>query len=268
MKKGREYELLTLAIYQALFKRIPGTKAEINKKMKGRSGTYHQIDVYAEIPVGSHIYKTAIECKDYKHKIGMSKMRQFLGLLSDINIDKGICVTKTGFTKPAIQLSKSYGVDLIELRHPAKKDWEGRVKEIVIQMHAYIPEIQNISFELTIPQKGLEGKRFSGFANTIFLVKENDEVFKTMGKIIQENIVNDWTEKSKTANIRFDESIFLKVNKKLIPIKGLTFQYRFRAIPKEIMIDGEKTVEYILKDALTGKIAIIDKSLKNIEFKE
>jgi len=260
ISKGKEYELLTMNVYVELLKKYPEAKIELRKKILGKSNTSREIDVYAEIPLGFHTYKTAIECKNYNDTIGIETVDAFLGKLQDIEVDKGILVTKSGYTGPAKKSAREHGLDLIELRKPAEEDWQGRLKVIHIQMQMYYPEIYNI--ELKTDRKELVGKEMAGLANELILTDENGNLYKDLNQIIQENINNDWTEEQKVANVIFEKLYFLKVNNEKIPVKGFSFKYCFHKTPQEIIIDGERTVELIMKNAFTEEIRTIDKDFK------
>ncbi|OIN98111.1 hypothetical protein AUJ66_01535 [Candidatus Desantisbacteria bacterium CG1_02_38_46] len=255
---GKEHELIIMNVYTGLLKKYPGAKVEFRKKIMGKSNTLKEIDVYTEIPIGPHTYKTAIEYKDYKNNIGIEKVQEFLGKLQDINIDKGILVTKSGYTEPAEKFAKEHGIDLIELRKPKEEDWEGRAKTIHVQMQIYYPEIFDI--ELKTDRRELVGKKMSGLANELIFVDENGNIYKNFNKIIQENIQNDLTEEIKTVNITFKKPYFFKIDSEKVSVKGMSFKYRFQKVPKEIIIDGENIVELIIKDTFTGEIKTIDKN--------
>jgi len=238
--KAKEFELMTMNVYIGLLKKYPEVKVELRKKIIGKSNVTREIDVYAEVPLGPHIYRTVIECKDYKGNIGIEKVQEFLGKLQDLNVDKGILVTKSGYTKPAKEFAKKHGIDLIELRKPTEEDWGGRVKTIHVQMNIYYPEIYDI--ELKTGRKELVGKKMEGWANELIIIDENGNPYKNLSKIIQENINNDRTEEEKTVNVIFERPYFLKTDGEKIPVKGISFKYRFHRTPEEIVIDGERTV--------------------------
>lgn len=257
---AKEFELMTMNVYIGLLKKYPEVKVELRKKIIGKSKVAREIGVYAEVPVGLHKYRTAIECKDYKNNIGIEKVQEFLGKLQDLNVDKGILVTKSGYTKPAKAFAKGHGIDLIELRKPTEEDGEGRVKTIHVQMNIYYPEIYDI--ELKTGREELVGKKLEGRANELIIIDENGNPYKDLNKIIQESIKNNRTEKQKTVDVIFEKPYFLKAEGEKIPVKGISFKYRFHRTPEEIVIDGERTVELIIKNAFTGEIRTIDKDFE------
>ena len=124
MNNSIEYELFTREIYQQLVDAdtIKATKVQHNVKLEGKSGQKHQIDVYWEYEIAGVIHKVAIECKNYSKPIAIGKVRDFYGVLSDLNNVAGIMVTKAGFQEGAKKFAKQYGISLKELRNPTREE--------------------------------------------------------------------------------------------------------------------------------------------------
>ena len=98
------------------------TKVQHNVKLEGKSGQKHQIDVYWEYEIAGVTHKVAIECKNYNKPIAIGKVRDFYGVLADLNNVAGIIVTKAGFQKGTIQFVREHGISLKELRNPTREE--------------------------------------------------------------------------------------------------------------------------------------------------
>lgn len=124
MNNATEYELFTREIYQQLVDAdtIKATKVQHNVKLEGKSGQKHQIDVYWEYEIAGITHKVAIECKNYNKPIAIGKVRDFYGVLADLNNVAGIMVTKAGFQKGTIQFAREHGISLKELRNPTREE--------------------------------------------------------------------------------------------------------------------------------------------------
>lgn len=135
MNANTEYELFTREVYRQLsaYHHTCFTKVQHNIKLKGRSGCEHQIDVYWEYKKDGITHRFAIECKNYKNSISISKVRDFFGVLNDIGNIQGIIVTKVGYQKGAKQYAKEYGISLKELRSP--NDGETIIGNIDLRLH-------------------------------------------------------------------------------------------------------------------------------------
>ena len=75
--------------------------------------------------------------------------------VEDANIEKGVIVSKEGFTSGAIALAKQRNISLVEMREPNDADWEGTIKTIHIMMHMIgqpIPERDGIADSLADPR--------------------------------------------------------------------------------------------------------------------
>lgn len=118
MKAGTKYELLAQQVYQILLDcEWPGKNICVQHdiKLTGRSGQEHQVDVYWEYEHQGIRHKVAIECKDYNKPISIGRVRDFLGLLLDLQDVSGIIVSANGFQKGAKEFAKYYKINLEEL---------------------------------------------------------------------------------------------------------------------------------------------------------
>lgn len=88
MNPNIEYKKFTQEIYQELVNAdvLKTTDVQHNVKLKGRSGQEHQIDVYWEYEIAGTKQKVAIECKNYNKTVGIGKVRDFCGVLYDLNL--------------------------------------------------------------------------------------------------------------------------------------------------------------------------------------
>jgi hypothetical protein len=86
-----------------------------------------------------HTYRTAIECKFEADPIGKDPITKLAYILSDAGIDKGVVVSKAGFTEDAKNVARDANISLVELRSPADKDWEGRLETIHIEWQVHVP---------------------------------------------------------------------------------------------------------------------------------
>ena len=114
MNPNIEYEKFTQEIYQELVNAdvLKTTEVQHNVKLKGRSGQEHQIDVYWEYEIAGSKHKVAIECKNYNKTVPVSKVRDFYGVLADLNNVTGILVTKVGYQEGAKRYATEHGIML------------------------------------------------------------------------------------------------------------------------------------------------------------
>ena len=130
----KEYEAITKYIYETLGKEFGVTVEGYgnNCKVQGKSGNFHQVDVLTMQSNGVHQVRTAIECKYLKKKITKDTVMKVLGIINDARIDKGVIVSKSGFTKDAVNFAREYNIGLVELREIHEKDFHEHPKEFHI----------------------------------------------------------------------------------------------------------------------------------------
>lgn len=176
----RTYESITKYIYETLGKKT-GVKVKgygSTCKVNGKSGVIHQIDVLTSHSDGIHNYETAIECKYWKEKINKDIVMKVSEIIEDANINKGVIVSKNGFTQDGIDFAKYRNIGLVELREINSKDLGGKSKEmnigdinIHISMLIKRPEILEIDLG---NNRKLEIKHeFDFFDYTILLKNEH-----------------------------------------------------------------------------------------------
>ena len=133
MNANTEYEKFTREVCErlALFKGLQPSSVQHDVKLKGQSGQEHQVDVYWEYKKDGEVHRVAIECKNYSYGVSIGKVRDFYGVISDLDNVKGIMVTTVGYQKGAKQYADYYGISLKELRAP--RDGETIIGELDIR---------------------------------------------------------------------------------------------------------------------------------------
>ena len=111
VKPGKELELRVAEAYRQMGAR----KVEHDLELAG-----NQVDVYVELATqGDLLHRIAVEVKDWSSPVGISavnKFGQIVKLLhSERLIDEGIIVSAGGFSRPARNAAKIYGLRLLEL---------------------------------------------------------------------------------------------------------------------------------------------------------
>ncbi len=97
----KEYEEITKYIYETLGA-ANGVKIEChgnNCKVTGKSTVVHQIDVLTSHSDGLHSYKTAVECKYCEQTINKDIIMKVAEIVEDAGLNKGVIVSKNGFTR-------------------------------------------------------------------------------------------------------------------------------------------------------------------------
>ena len=273
---GKSYESLTEAVFSELLKQdsVENIKIEKNKILTGKSTT-HEIDVYWQFRVGDIVYETIIQAKDWNSKVPQGEILKLKAILEDLpSQPRGIFVTKTGFQAGAIKVAKANGILLYELREPTEKDWEGRLKTIIIDIHATIPDGKieivpdNIWLNKELLKRGLDKKeiRIMGLENEIIIFNEDGKKWKNLYEIKSEELDKIQAgEKNKEVTIDLNVPKYIKTNDEafpLIKLKEIKLILSKVTITQSMKLDGSTMVGYILKNILDGTEKIFDKNLK------
>lgn len=122
MTRGKEFELLTKSIFEKLSENSKFESVEHNVKLEGKDGP-RQIDVLISAKVAGMELKTIIECKDYKSKISVGKIDALHSVMQDVNANKAVLVSKSGFSSTAMKKAKRLGISLYTAHEALKSSW-------------------------------------------------------------------------------------------------------------------------------------------------
>ncbi|MBT1688866.1 restriction endonuclease [Dawidia soli] len=222
----RGYEQVTKYIYETLGK-ATGVKIEghgSSCKVKGKSGVYHQIDVLTSHSDGIHTYRTAIECKFWEDSINKDIVMKVAEIIEDAGINKGVIVSKKGFTTDGISFAKYKNIGLVELRELENRDREEfNLGMLNIKTELRRPEILGIMIDNVGENLRPE---HTDTRQIIVRVKEGEEIpfenylttFKMeLHKEAPDNVVEKYYELK-------GAELFTKGAKKSIKIRGFTLK--------------------------------------------
>jgi hypothetical protein len=277
---GISYENLAQQIFNEILNQdsVKTINVQHNVMIQGKT-TSHQIDIFWEFEVGGIRYCTIVQAKDWKSTVPQGAILQFKAILDDLpGQPRGIFVTRTGYQNGAIDVAKANGILLYELREPTEADWEGKIKTIVILLHALVPRTKNLNIvhdeewvKQQLQQKGLEKItekiQIAGMTNEIFLYDLNFQPIMTIKDVVDSFFSNDNFKKFGPVLIskKFDEYIYIETTSLTFPfikIDRIEAEISIIESVEEIKIDGENIVGFILKNVLNGSIQTFDKQVK------
>lgn len=278
----RSYEELVKDIYQELGK-ATGVKIECwgsKCKVLGQSGASHQIDVLASHSDGVHTYKTAIECKFWDKKVSKDAVFKLSGILTDAKLDRGVLVSKSGFTENATAIANTENIKLIRLREAVDVDWDKFVffKKIsmdfclvVDEVFDYravisnVDEVQRESFRdagitlrIEVGNKGAISlceiaDKYRNFPD-ISVEDNSKNIFRWAATVSVNNEVRTYTVKFPEETLVVHPTTGYKAN-----ISELGFSVRENTISKEICIDYEDRVAWIMEVIFEKKVFAISR---------
>lgn len=261
------YEKLAQEIYQAISdaEGIKNINVQHNIKLPGKSGCNHQIDVYWEFEMMGIKHCVAIECKNYSSEVSVGKVRDFFGVLHDVGNTKGIFVTKVGYQSGAEKFANYYGISLKELRFPTTKDWEGRVKDIVLTITAFFINIKERTFDIDVAwllqnSSYKEGDQISvsGMADEMRIVDGSGRQITTLHEI-ENSLPRDQEQINKEANPQFSDAFLVDPSGQRFKINGIHYIYDVVAQSQTSISEGGAIAKAIMKDVSSGAIKFFDK---------
>jgi hypothetical protein len=264
-----EYEKLTQEIYQTIsaFDGIQNVDIKHNVKIEGKSGCKHQIDVYWEFEFMGETHRVAIECKNYSKEVSVGRVRDFFGVLYDIGDIKGIFVTKVGYQSGAIKYSDYYNISLKELRFPTEKDWEGRIKDIIINIHAFTTNIKKREPEIDVDwlfknTRYKEGDQisFNGLTTEFLIINSVGEKITDFYEL-ESKLPHAWkVENDIEHKYSFDDAFLVLPNGDKFKLNGVAYVYDVLSDSSESVLEGEVVAKAIFKDIKNGTIKFLNKN--------
>lgn len=103
LKKGTGFEIKIAELFEK-----NGYLVTHDIKMKGSSGTTHQIDVLAEFKAPLHTSTVIIEAKSYKSNIDKDIIMKLIQIQQDLSADRAILATTSDFTPGALSTAAQY----------------------------------------------------------------------------------------------------------------------------------------------------------------
>lgn len=276
---GIGYEKLIQQIFDAIIneKSVETVDVQHDVIVKGKS-TDHQIDVYWQFKVGDIDYTTIVQAKDWDSTVNQGELLKFAEILKDIpGQPRGIFITKTGYQKGAFDVAKANGILLYELRKPNEKDWDGKIKDIIIQMQLCMPSISNV--HLIIDTDWFDNKceqenillnqcpvHFGGRPAEIFLYNASGEKLKCLQDVFNEYISSDYPD-TEIISIKhsFSDDVFMDTNSPEFPIvkvREISFDLEILYANETIQILGDNVVQFILKNVIDDEYKRIGPNLR------
>ncbi len=223
-------------------------------KIRGKSGVDHQVDVLSTFSDGVHKYRTAIECKYWNKKVPKDVIAKLVSIIQDASIDKGVVVSKMGFTDDAKSLAEFNNIGLVELRKPVDKDWEGKIRAINIDLHISMPHIYD--FQITQPPGNSETEktkvRLEFTWNRAFVESPEAQV-KSLQEIIQAEIKDHANEGEHDIQFVTGARLTVPDQQVNVLIEGIRFKLEYHTANEQIEIRAEDHIYMIMESLFEGR---------------
>ena len=272
----QNYEEITKHIYETLGKAhgvmIDGYGKDC--KIKGKSSVEHQIDVLTSHSDGIHSYKTMIECKYWDQNVNKDTIMKVAEIVEDAGLNKGIIVSKNGFTPDAISYAQYRNIGLVELRRPTDKDWEGRLRNISFKMNMIIPKITDVQFLIhpeTIPSPNLKAGSYMN-VELLSIKKSDGTITPIISYMKQFNSELSQKEENETLekDYIFDSGtvVIYTPTSEEMSINGIRLNGRLNIAKETFEIKGDDHILMIMRSIFDDKSYTITKDLEVKERKD
>ena len=276
--KNTEYEQFTRKVFAGLSsqKRVKTIKLQHNVKLLGNSGTRHQIDVYWEYEKDGQLHKVAIECKNYSKNVPIGKVRDFYGVIDDIDDLQGMMITRKGFQDGAKKYAASKNIHLKELRAPIGK--ESLAGRVITDFHISMRRCLYLVDEDWAKQHGFDVKPYLRWldmmsiehksqcvnASHIPIERKSDDIYNYMKEVITsheeiEATIPGTMEEDSSHTIPFEDAYIDSKYWGLVKIKEIKYDYTNETRRSIMDIDARDFIEAILKDVESGAIEYVEK---------
>lgn len=139
---GIKFEKLAESIFNKLVKNPAYEKVEHNVNLKGADGE-RQIDLLITSESFGIKFKTVIECRDFKNKLSIAQIDGFHSKLLDVKANKGILISRKGFSTKAISKANRLGISLCTADETEDNGWQS-----LIDLPILIEQLSLIEFEI------------------------------------------------------------------------------------------------------------------------
>lgn len=109
---GIEFEKIVAEVQQQV---DPNATVTHNRRLIDRLGHSRQFDVVIEGSFAGQQLLGVIECKDLRKRVGSPEIDAFVTKSNDVNANFKIVVSRRGFTGPAIEKARHYGIQTLSL---------------------------------------------------------------------------------------------------------------------------------------------------------
>jgi hypothetical protein len=118
-----------------------------------------EIDILIECEVGGHPVRIAVECRAEKRKQNKQWIDELYGRFRDLGIQVVIAVSRSGFTKGAIQKAERLGIRALTLEQALAEDWETALLKLNVRFRGTVRELDRVALHYP---PGIESPRDDG----------------------------------------------------------------------------------------------------------
>jgi hypothetical protein len=270
MKKGEKFERIITAIERSL---SSTGKIIRNYKVKDKdTGRSRQIDIAVIIKDTYRNIFCMIEVKDHKRQIDSPEIDKIIGIRNSVNANKAIMVSKSGFTKPALEKAKKNSIGTLTFEDIEKINWFEWIGFDFIRSFKWtIHSYKSVDIVLNVPQEKIESIPFNQpkFDDKIFFNIEKKRL--SLSQIIriclaQNHQLSDIMPEDNSIipislNIEISNDLFLNTKQGNYPVKSINvvidLQLTRHKSPINVHIYRDIEKDEIIAQVITASVPLM-----------
>lgn len=212
-----------VADIQSLF--TPNAAVKRNVRIIDRLGHRREFDVVIEDNWGGRSLLAVIECKALKKKVGTPEVEAFKEKSEKVNANFRAIVSAKGFSKPALEAAKHYGIGTMSLLPN-----DERVAGFAVYWPAYaeIWRWRQVALTLDLPDAGLKIKKFSPYD----VKHDGKSVFAWFLRKLKKEYSNSKKEGVLHINVNFQKPAIITIQGADYEANGIKFMASREKIKK------------------------------------
>lgn len=144
-KRSNDFQRLIKRIFEQLVPR-GASVTESALLLERPGGVSREIDILIETPGVSpdRPMRTAVECRDHRRKADTTWIDEIHGKYRDIDVDRVVVVSRSGFTRGAERKARQCGIQMMTLADALETDWPAQVFGVKFEEVSYWPHFDEI----------------------------------------------------------------------------------------------------------------------------
>lgn len=144
IESGKALESLAAEVFSILCAR-PGLDEVVKDVLLDGADRPRQIDVAVRTRLGPVESLTVIECKDHRRKVDVTTVDAWHSVMADVGANKGVIVTRSGFSGTARKKAKRLGISLLVADHLSN------LKSEVAEVAVHVRELRQTAMNFRAP---------------------------------------------------------------------------------------------------------------------
>lgn len=180
-KRTNEFQSLIAFIETKLASAgVKVTESAELEEYKGSS--LREVDILIEAEVNGHPLKIALECRDRRKPQDKEWIDGLIGKYRDLKISQVVAVSKSGFTKGALDKAAEVGIRTLTLQEAQEADWPEEFRKLFVKFLVTNPMLKSVTltYKQNIMPKLEEGQLLTAVIET-----ESGEVDGTVAEVVQ-----------------------------------------------------------------------------------